>query len=256
MRISDYANFMGMGGGINSLFGSTSSQGGFIGNAALYKGFSEVNSIGYKRMLKQYFAEDDKKTDSSEEEKNVNKWEQMQKDEKATANAKLVKELKEATGSVMSAADTLTAVDKNNKNVLFEKDKETINKAITNFATEYNDLISHVSKNSFSNTKMSSLYNQLTSISKASQYALRDVGIKVNRDGSLTVDQDKLAAADTDKLEDVFGKKGSFADRAGEKAEYVNKNTDRYKNDTYGGYSKNLDYNNVFGSGGLYNNFF
>lgn len=258
MTISDFANYSMTSGG-SGLFGSTNiGGGGFFNNMALYKGFSEVNSIGYKRLLRKYFEETDsdgKKTEEKDSTKN--KWENLINNEKTQGAAKVSKELKSDAASLTSAANELTAVDKEKNNIVFAKDRETIDSKVNNFITQYNDMVNTVAENSYSNTKMASLYNQLTSLSKASRYTLKDVGVNVNSNGTLTIDKETYNKADTEALEKVFGGKDSFAAKAAEKAKNITDRADYYAaSGAYSNYTKNSGYNSLLGTGNLYNSLF
>lgn len=256
MTISDYSKMFGMYGS-GSPFGS-SGDSGFFSNATLYRGFSEVNSIGYKHLMKKYFNDADPKAEhtSSTGRPLSDKLEELKKQEQEAADAKAAKGLKADAADLSKAAGNLTAVDKDNNNILFSKDDETIRKAVRSFVDEYNGMLETISKSDYSNTRMQSLQNQMTSLSKANSFKLEKAGISVDRSGSLVVNEKAFEAADTSVLKEIFTGKNSFADRAGDKAEYVSKNAAHYTNDSYGTYTRKKDYNSILGTGNLYNNFF
>ena len=257
-NIGIHTNFFGIGsGGIGSLFGQTNNSAGSIfSNASLYKGFSEVNSLGYKKLLKAYYAEEntDETDKSSTRKDNLEKL--LDQQDTGKKNAAKAKELKNDAAAVKSGADKLTAVDEENNSTLFSKSREEIDSAVKGFVKDYNSMIQTVSTSSYSNTRMSDLNSQLSALSKANKYTLDRAGITVNNDGSLTIREKDYAAADTQQLKSVFGSADSFAARAGQKAEYVAENAQRYTNDTYGTYNRNSNYGNVLNAGNLFNSFF
>lgn len=242
--------------GIGSLFQSTnraSSGGNVFSNSVFYKGLSEVNSTSYKNLLKKYYAEDTE-SESSESSEALDKL--MNQSNTAASNAAAAKELKTDATSLKESADKITKVDKDGNNELFTKDREEIDKAIKSMINNYNELVKSVSNNKSNNTHMDSLKNQFKSLSSAAQYSLKNVGITANYDGTLSIDSKKYEAADVETLKEVFTGKYSFAERASEKADYVQKNAARYTTDGFGTYNQNSKYNNVWNAGNLFNNFF
>lgn len=241
--------------GVSSLFQSAnraSSGGNVFSNSVFYKGLSEVNSTSYKNLLKKYYAEDTE-SESSDSSGTLDK---LINQSNAATNATAAKELKTDAANLKDSADKITKVDKDGNNELFTKDREEIDKAIKNMINNYNELVTSVSNNKSNNTHMDSLKNQFKSLSSAAEYSLKNVGITANYDGTLSIDSKKYEAADIDTLKDVFTGKYSFAERASEKAEYVEKNAARYVTDGFGTYNQNSKYNNLWNTGNLFNNFF
>ena len=90
------------------------------------------------------------------------------------------------------------------------KDGDTsgICKEAEQLAEGYNEMLSLLKKNP---DGMNALYfKTLKSFADGNKAELESVGISVGKDGLLSVDKDKLAAADAESLKKVFGEESSF----------------------------------------------
>lgn len=58
-------------------------------------------------------------------------------------------------------------------------------------------------------------WQSMREIAQTNQGKLAEIGIAVASDGSLSLDKEKLAGADAEKVKGLFGSKGDFAQRAG-----------------------------------------
>ncbi len=107
---------------------------------------------------------------------------------------------------------------------------------ITEFADAYNKTIKYLKS---SDSVWNKLYLQEMQ-SNASQYAaaLRAAGVTPNRDGSLSVQKDRLQSADVNTLKAAFGSGSGFVERAGfiSGRAAANANTpDAYRSGSYTG---------------------
>lgn len=154
----------------------------------------------------------------------------------------------------MDYADRLT--DNSDKS-LFAKAKESGDTAeivsnIKGFVSQYNDMLQSL-RDSGTRTDSSCL-TQLNSISRQSSAALLSCGVTRNSDGTLKVDEEKLAAADLDTLEKVWSGNSSFAHRASRWADSIQSNAERSMEAKASSSYSNL-FNN-YGNSGNYFNFF
>lgn len=148
---------------------------------------------------------------------------------KATAaqTQKLYYNMKYHAGQVMDYADKLT--DKSDKS-LFAKAKESgdtseIVSTINSFVSQYNSMLANLKE---SGTRADTTYlTQLNSISGLNRSDLAACGVTRNADGTLTVDNEKLAAADIETLEKAWNGNSGMAGRAALWADSVESNAER-----------------------------
>lgn len=90
---------------------------------------------------------------------------------------------------------------------------------ITGFVKDYNTLIETLSDESSSANDV--YLQQLKDYYQSAKAALEEMGIKQGKDGTLSVDQGLLKAADHAALQKTFGKENSFAGKVKERAESI-----------------------------------
>ena len=113
--------------------------------------------------------------------------------------------LEKTADQLSEAASAFTATGKDS---LFSKaresgDNQDIYNAVENFVGKYNSTISALKNTS---STLNDYYSQmLKSAASDNKEALESIGITIAKDGSLSVDKDKLKEADIDTLEKVLG---------------------------------------------------
>lgn len=186
---------------------------------------------------------------------------------KNTANTqKLYYNMKYHAGQVIDYADKLT--DRSDTS-LFAKAKESgetaeVVSTIKGLVGQYNSMLQNLKESG--GRADDSYVTQLNNISRMNGSELASCGVKRNLDGSLTVDEKKLAATDFETLEKVWNGNSSFAGRAALWADSVESSAERnmkaqasssYSN-LFNNYSNN-NYSNLFnnyGNSGNYFNYF
>ena len=172
----------------------------------------------------------------------------------AAQTQKLYYNMKYHAGQVMDYADRLT--DKGDKS-LFAKAKESGDTAeiaanIKGFVSQYNSMLANLRE---SGTVTDNSYlTQLNSTSIMNRSGLESCGITRNADGTLKVDEEKLAAADIDTLEKVWNGNSSFASRASLWADSIEANAERSMKAELSSSYSNLFKN--YGNSGNYFNYF
>ncbi len=128
----------------------------------------------------------------------------------ALYNKKNYEKIKEAADNLAEQTSVFTAKDRNN---IFEKIKE---------GGEKKELYNHIEKmvNSYNSTldalkgsgdTMNRYYSQMMRLSSAeNKEALSSIGIEVSSGGKLSIDKEKLEAADIETVEKVLGESGGF----------------------------------------------
>ena len=122
--------------------------------------------------------------------------------------------LEKTADQLSEAASAFTATGKDS---LFSKaresgDNQDIYNAVENFVGKYNSTISALKNTS---STLNDYYSQmLKSAASDNKEALESIGITIAKDGSLSVNKDKLKEADIDTLENVLGKTVGFTKKA------------------------------------------
>lgn len=88
-----------------------------------------------------------------------------------------------------------------------EDNIENIRNAITAFASTYNNALS--SSGSDSSSDVSRYAKQLKKLASKYSDELEDIGITIEKDGSMTVSTNLLSAASADKIKEVFSKENT-----------------------------------------------
>lgn len=144
------------------------------------------------------------------------------------------------------------ALQSSEKDSIYDKARESgsteqIVSDIKSFVKQYNNMLSDLNE---SGSRTDTAYlTQLNSLSRLAEKDLATTGVTRNADGTLSVDEKKLEAADVDTLEKVWSG-SSFARKAGAKAGTVEataeRNIEAEKSSTYSPF----DRTNLYGSSG------
>lgn len=148
-----------------------------------------------------------------------------------------------------SVFEKVTVKDKNGNtvtdeegNAVTEYDTDKIYAAVKGFTDAYNSMMDSASKSGVSSVK--SVASALTYQIKSYVDALSGVGITVNSDNSLKLDEKAFKAADVSKIKDLFNGTNTFAYKVKEQASTIEKYAEHEasKANTYtstGSYSAN-----------------
>lgn len=196
------SNFWNTGSALNSSNNSNNLYGLFCDNAAIKNG-------SYKRLLRSYYGSPVKTSGSSASGKSDRSETVLDKllrekkypsvsEKTKEVNAKLTKGLNSLGSSVGKLQNESTFED--TENGTSAKDK--VVSAVKDFVTSYNDVVT-ASKSSSMTSKTAYVANMMTATSKH-ENQLKEIGISLNRDGTLQLDQNKLKAADISKVKDLF----------------------------------------------------
>ncbi len=162
----------------------------------------------------------------------------LNKNSTTDAATKTKYEKLEKTADQLSKA--ASAFMKAGKDSLFSKarksgDSQSIYNAAEDFVGKYNSTIS-----ALKNTPgtLNDYYSQmLKSVASDNKKALESIGITITKDGSLSVDKDKLKEADIDTLEKVLGNTMGFTQKAAYVAGRVSNNARTNQNSLSNQYS-------------------
>lgn len=185
-----------MSNDISSLFGKTNGISGMVGD------YNAIKNGSYGKLVKSYYgqnkATETGKAASNHSNKNnvVDKLIQERKTPKLSkevtqANAKLNDSVRGLTGSLsaLQSKDTF-------------KNKETATKSLKDFVASYNDAVESSKKTNMSN--ISKNIAGLMEATRENEDALKEMGVTIRNDGTLALDEARLAAADFSKMEELF----------------------------------------------------
>lgn len=194
---------------VSSLIGSmnNSSNNNNIFNSINLSDYSMIKSGSYKKLMNSYYGTN--KTDKSNN--SVSSSDAVNKLSEATDKTGLTK-MKAEADSLKKAASEL------NSDKMWDgsKSQDDITSAVKSFASKYNDVMEQSSK-----VKMDDSANNLDwmkSLTKTMSKTLDKVGITVGADNKLSIDEDKLASADTKTLKTLFSGDNSYGGQIQQKA--------------------------------------
>lgn len=222
---SDFANSF-----FNTSFGNSSSSGSNSLNSlsGLLSDYSSIRNGSYSKLLQKYY------TLGTEEDKKVESSTSTSKDE-----SKTLVNVSESTDDLKESADKLIT---NGMKSVFSKEevegeygynKDKIYGAVKDFVEDYNDVIDATAK---SNTRsIASNSSAMIHTSLANKDLLAQVGITIDSDGKLELDEEKFKSADMSKAKTLFQGTGSFAYQMSAKASMLNYNaeTEMNRSNTY-----------------------
>ena len=192
---------------INTLlngFGNTSSNSSYT--SGLYSSLSEYSTIrtgAYKKLLNSYYS----KTQSTKASQTGTNY---QVKGNSTVEKKQLTEVKDAADSLYSSAAKLT--DTSSTKSLFKNAQSVtgeISSAVKNFVNDYNSLVEEAADTS--NSKVAGKVSFMTSQTNAYKSSLENIGITINDDKTLTVDEKKLNSADVNDVKKLFNGSSSMA---------------------------------------------
>lgn len=225
------------------LFQNSSSNTNSMGN--MYSLLSEYNNIQsgtYAKVVKQYYAkvEAEKKasTDQTTEKKETKK-QTVSEEEKALnqvqADAQTLTDAADAlitkgTSSLFREKQLTTKAEDGSETTTKGYDTDAIYKAVKKFADGYNSLL-----DSMKDTKSDTISNQVSrmeNLTAGYKKLLDEVGVEVNAEHRLTVNEDKLKAADTGTLKTLFNGNTSYAYSVATKASMIKFSAESEANST------------------------
>lgn len=200
--------------------------------------FSEYNSIkngSYKKLAKNYYSK--QSGQSSKTNKTTNKKENIY----TKGNSELTKMKTEAE-------ELKTSVKNLGKEDLWKKkngeyDVNKIMSAVKDFADDYNDVVSQNSK--VSTRDVSQQTGFMTSLTNTMSKALSKVGVTVDADGKMSVNEDTFKKADMSDVKALFQGKYSYATQVESKASAISsaatRNTSLYSgNGAYSSFAASM----------------
>lgn len=230
---------------MSSIFGGN----GLFGNSSgsILMEWANIRNGTYKKLMKAYYAKE--KTAAAEETKKENKV----AEKKVTATESSAEALKKsvddlsATGA-KSVFNKVTSKDEDGKTVE-NYDTNKIYKSVKKFVDNYNELIKNTEEtvnSGISNNRKSMIANTNSNAS-----LLDSVGITVNADNTLSIDEEAFKNGDMSKVEGMFSGRNSFGYQTSLRASlidyYAGREAETYnKSGSYNNYSSGTNFNSWF----------
>ncbi|MCR4642121.1 MAG: hypothetical protein K5697_08850 [Lachnospiraceae bacterium] len=235
----------------SSLFSSlnTSRSSDAMTNMSWLSDYSQIKSGTYGKLMKAYYADQGSKTSGTSS---------AEKSDAETRRSDILSKLTSHTAdSVTKKSETQTALSKVSADAdALQKsadavreadlgDTEKRQQAVQSFADSYNALLKSAAD--ADNTSVNNRIDGMKDNTALYKKSLAEIGVNVGSDGKLSVDAEKLAAADQGKVEDLFAQRGSYAYSVGVSAAMAETNAN-YAANTASTYTANGTYSGVTGS--------
>ena len=203
---------------ISTLFSSLSSSGtGFFGTGSasssnLLADYYSIKNGSYGKLMKSYYNQLNESTASSTSKSSST-------DKTASTNttkATVAKDVKSAADTLKTSANAMldsklyakvTSTDEDgNKTEAVDTDK--VFKAASDFVDSYNKMLKSGAKSDSSMVK--SNISSMTSNTTVNSKALANIGITINEDKSLSIDEEKFKNANMNDVQSLFGSRGGY----------------------------------------------
>lgn len=196
-------------GFINSMLGTSGSASQSIYNSL--GDYAALKNGSYGKLVKAYYAQ---QSSDARTEDSRNKVRQTELPVSVTQEQKDNTAIKNDANALKSVAGELTA--KGTKSIFNkidvkdeekgltnrEYDTDKIYKTVNQFVNKYNDLIKDSSKST--NSSISEKRESLTKYVNAYENELKEMGIQIESDKTLTIDEEKFKGSDMQSVKDVW----------------------------------------------------
>jgi len=227
----------------SSLGSSTGSSGA---NLNFLSDYASIKNGSYFKLMKAYYSETGK----------ANELVSQKKDSTSTSkdSSESLASIQKSTDALKESADAL--LEKGSKSLFKETeegiDTKAIYNAVNDFIKDYNSVISNTEE---SNTKSiaNRSANLITTTASYSKH-LSNIGITVNDDFTLSLNEDTFKKADTTAIKTLFSGTGSYGYKTSAQASLIN-----FAADTEASKANTYNYNgryNTYNSGNIFNSYF
>lgn len=237
---------------------SNSGSGSNLFNAIDLSEYSSIKTGSYGKLLKAYYAEAEadivNSSDDAKTKKNTLKQDTAV--EKITEVSTSASTLEDSAEKLISRGSDslfkekeLTVKDANGEeSKVMGYDTDAIYKAVKDFTDKYNSFVKSV--NDSSSTKLDQELDNMTAIVTDYSQALKEVGVTINEDNTLSVDEKTLKASDISDLKKLFNGNASFTYNVATKASMIGVTANSEAN-TMKNYTSTGTYDQVLSTGNL-----
>lgn len=202
----------------NTLFGSKSSisAGSFL-SASNFGDLSLMRSGVYTKMLKSYYAKQTSSTDktsssgkNSSSEDYLNTINDKISKLKTSTSDEALSNIKSEADQMKKAADAVTAIDyeETSGDAVYSKTKDLVN--------TYNTLVKQTGKSDLVSISQSRTW--MVNDTKAHEAQWNKIGITIEDDQTLTIDEKKFKEASTSDIKNFLSEASGYASRLSTKA--------------------------------------
>lgn len=219
------------------LFQSLSSSNGGTANLNFLSDYASIKNGSYAKLMKAYYGtgqgSDTAVSSSRSSSKNILKKLEEEKrhprvsKDVQTANSNLTSGLSSLKGSISTLQNSATYTDTENGKSAADK----VVSAVKTFVSDYNNVV-NAAKGSTLTGKTAYVANMMSATASNSG-RLSEIGVRVNANGTLEIDEGKLKKADLSRVQDLFSSEDimSYGSRLASRVQFAgtaaaNKNTD------------------------------
>lgn len=216
-----------------SIFNNNNSSNNIFSGFSLTD-YNSIRSGSYKKLMNSYYGQNNSKTNQAVS-KIVNNTDSM----KLTSTKNAADNLSDAAKALYTNGADSAFKDEKNENAVID--------AVNSFVKEYNNTIDAVDATDSSKVLKAGV--NLAKQTNAYSTSLAKVGITVNYDNTLSVDEDLLKNAASSDLKSLFSGVGSFAYQTATKADQIGLAAKQQSSGSslYGS-NGNLNYYNMYSS--------
>lgn len=219
------------------LFGSTNStSNSSVLSTNWLSDYASIKNGSYSKLMKAYYG------GSSTASSMVSSSLSTSKD-----SSKTISSIQSSTDALKEASDEL--LSKSSKSVFSSGDTDKIFSAVSKFIDQYNSVIDSAEDSETSGIQ--NRVNTLVNMTNANAKLLGNVGISINKDHTLSIDETSFKAAKQTTIKELFHSTGSYAYQVSAQASLLNyaATNEASKSNTY---NSNATYGNNYSSGDLF----
>lgn len=190
------------------LFQSLSSSSGGMGNLNFLSDYASIRNGSYGKLLKTYYA---KKQDSGTEgsSKQSRSGDVLDRILEQKKNPKISKDVQEANANLTTGLSTMrTSVSALQNSQTYtdtangRSAEDKVASAVKDYVSDYNNVLKAARGSTLTN-KTAYVANMMSSTA-ANADKLSEIGVTVNRDGTLSLSTEKLKETDISKVQELF----------------------------------------------------
>lgn len=207
--------------------------------------YASIKNGSYAKLAKAYYGKTSGSSTVTEEEA----AEKVKSNTEVKTNADALKSSANAlVNSKTLFSNKVETTDKDgNKTTDYDYDK--IYKALKSFVDDYNSVIESGGESENSSVLRNTL--SMTKMTKENKDLLEDVGITINEDNTLSIDEETVKKANINDLKSLFSGVGSYADSIATKASNISYKA-AYENNKLNSYTASGTYSTTGSVGNIY----
>ena len=193
-------------------FNSFSGLFGNSGSTNWYSDWSSIRNGSYKKLMKSYYSNvvdssGSSTTASARRASSGNILDKILEEKKYPKVSEQVQEANSNLTSGISSLKSSVSTLQSEKTYTDSEDGKTtaadkVVSAMKDYVSKYNDVVSSAKKSTL--TRQTSHVAAMMKASETNAGKLSDIGVTINRDGTLQLNESKLKAADLSKVQELF----------------------------------------------------